>query len=127
MIITREGDEDSRFEFRLEFNEALERVYGLGKTYVGYVSFNALRRHTTTCLNSYNVISIFLRQRGFPFGAVDRIGAALVPRKSKDDLVQTTKVTTDFSEFWDDENHFRPTFTIEHDSESIKILWRPNN
>ncbi|CAI9295510.1 unnamed protein product [Lactuca saligna] len=125
ILIKQEVDEVSRFELGhgRESSEELESEYDGTKTYVGYVSFNSLRG--TAFLNStYNVILISLRQHGFPIGATDRIGAALVP---KNDPVQTTKLETDCSEFWD-EDHFRPTFTIKQNTKScINILWRPNH
>ncbi|KAI3750752.1 hypothetical protein L2E82_21546 [Cichorium intybus] len=117
IIIKQEQDEDPSFELLQESNEELEPEYRR-KTYVGYVSFNSLRH--IACLNStYNVISISSD------GHVDRIGATLVPRKSKDDAVQTTKVTTEYSELYE-EYRFTQAFTIKHDSKSsINILWRP--
>lgn len=39
------------------------------------------------------------------------IGVVLVPRVNKGDLVQTTKVGANCSEFWDNEREDRSTFT----------------
>ncbi|XP_023764577.2 TMV resistance protein N, partial [Lactuca sativa] len=91
-------------------------------TYVGYVSFSSLRH--TGCLNSiYKIISFSLDPEGL-YGDGYMFRAVLVP---KDDTVQTTKVTTDSSEFWDEEELYeRKTFTIQHDSNSsVEFLWHP--
>ncbi|CAI9297011.1 unnamed protein product [Lactuca saligna] len=91
-------------------------------TYVGYVSFSSLRH--TGCLNSiYKIISFSLDPEGL-YGDGYKFRAVLVP---KDDTVQTTKVATDSSEFWDEEELYeRKTFTIQHDSNSsVEFLWHP--
>ncbi|CAH1440760.1 unnamed protein product [Lactuca virosa] len=123
IIIKQKGvdEEDSGFEVWQESNTAPEPEYnGEPKTHVGYVSFSLLR-HTTPLNSSYNIISFYIHDTYWTSFA-----AELVPRRNKDDLVQTPKVATDSSEFWDEERDFiEPSFKIKHDSKScIKILWR---
>ncbi|CAH1431548.1 unnamed protein product [Lactuca virosa] len=80
-------------------------------TYAGYVSFSSLR-HT-----GYNFISFSYDEDLYGDGRWFR--AVLIPRGGP---MQTTKVTTDSSEFWDDN---RKTFIVNNDSNSsIKILWK---
>ncbi|KAL7588765.1 hypothetical protein Lser_V15G37385 [Lactuca serriola] len=114
IIIKQEPDEDPPFELMQDSNE-----YD-GKTiFIGYVSFGSLR-HTSLLTSPYNIIS-FSFDRGESY-----IGAELVPRVNKGDQVQTAKVGADCSEFWDNEDEDRSTFTLRHDSQSsIKILWQP--
>ena len=103
-------------ELGQEANETLDTRYH-DTRYVGYVSFSSLRH--TGCLNStYNFISFSCDEDLYGDGHSFR--AVLVP---KDDLMQTTKVTTDSSEFWDDNIK---TFVVKHDlNSSIEILWKP--
>ncbi|CAH1431547.1 unnamed protein product [Lactuca virosa] len=105
-------------ELDQEYNETLETHYD--QIFVGYVSFSSLRH--TGCLNStYNTISFSLDNE-YLYGGELRFRAVLVP---KDDPMQTPKVPTDSSEFWDGEFDYRKTFIIQHDSNSsIKILWK---
>ncbi|CAI9296990.1 unnamed protein product [Lactuca saligna] len=122
IIIKQEPDEDPPFELWQDSKQAGEPKYdGDLKTYVGYVSFNSLRR--TTLLNlSYDSISFSIKRYWTSFSA------ELVSRKGKDDLMQTRNVTADCSEFWDDEDDYRKTFRIQHVSKSsINILWRPSD
>lgn len=87
---------------------------------MGYVSFSSLRR-STSLNSSYNIISFSIKSSWSSFAA------ELVPRKSKDDPMQTTKVTTDSSEFWDEENDEYKAFIIQDDSNSyINIIWQYN-
>ncbi|KAL7588118.1 hypothetical protein Lser_V15G37380 [Lactuca serriola] len=122
-IIIKQGAEKDfqavHSEFGKESNKTLETHYG--HIFVGYVSFSSLRH--TGCLNStYNIISFSL-DKGHLYGDEYRFRTALVP---KDDPMQTTKVTPDSSEFWDDEVDYRKTFRIQHDSKSsVKIIWTP--
>ncbi|PWA68768.1 toll/interleukin-1 receptor (TIR) domain-containing protein [Artemisia annua] len=71
------------------------------QTYVGYVSFNLLKRHTPWWNSAwYNMISISVtgvEKSKFRFDNKTRFGGALVPRKSKGD-VQTRKVAPDYSQ-----------------------------
>nr|KAJ0191973.1 hypothetical protein LSAT_V11C800409120 [Lactuca sativa] len=100
IIMKQEQDqENSRFEIWQDSNDSPEPEYdGEVTTHVGYVSFSSLRQ--TTSLNpSYNIISFSIK------GYWTSFAAELVPRKSKDDPVQTRKVATDCSEFWDEENN----------------------
>nr|KAJ0196228.1 hypothetical protein LSAT_V11C700387130 [Lactuca sativa] len=112
-------EEDSRFELWQESHEAPKPEYiGKGKTHMGYIPFGSLRQ-TTSMNSSHNIISFSIKSNWTSFAA------QLVLRKSKDDTHQTTKATTNSSEFWDKEDHNRKTFEIQQDSESsIKILWR---
>ncbi|CAH1431582.1 unnamed protein product [Lactuca virosa] len=110
---------DSRFEIWQESNEAPEPEYGGDlRTHVEYVSFSSLRQ--TTSLNpSYNIISFSIKGHWTSFAA------ELVPRKSKDHPVQTTKVAKDSSEFWNEENDAYKPFMIQDSSKSsINIKWR---
>ncbi|KAL7590373.1 hypothetical protein Lser_V15G37489 [Lactuca serriola] len=119
IIIKQDPDqEDSRFEIWQESNEAPEPEYdGEVKTYVGYVSFSSLRR-TTSLNSSYNIISFSIQRHWTSFSV------EFVPRKSKDDPVQTTKVATDCSEFWHEENDEYKSFMIQDNSKSsISILY----
>ncbi|KAL7587241.1 hypothetical protein Lser_V15G37379 [Lactuca serriola] len=112
-------EKDFQSELSQESNEtALETRNP--DTYVGYVSFSSLRH--TGCLNStYNFISFSCNEDLYSYG--HRFRAALI---SKDDPMQTTKVQTDSSEFWDHKFDCR-TFMVKHDSNSsIKILWEPS-
>ncbi|KAL9999352.1 putative TIR domain, P-loop containing nucleoside triphosphate hydrolase [Helianthus debilis subsp. tardiflorus] len=119
-------DKDSRSEVWQESDEAPESYFY--SIYVGYVSFNSLMRHGARLNSAYNMIS-FSTDAEYETSCEgeSRFVAELVPRKSKDDHgVQTTKVTTDCSQFFDDERVYGKTFTIQRHSESsIKILWRP--
>ncbi|CAH1431608.1 unnamed protein product [Lactuca virosa] len=122
VIIKQDTDEeDSRFEIWQEYNETSEPVYdGEVRTHVRYVSFCSLRR-TTSLNSSYNIISFSIKSNWTMFAA------ELVPRKSKDDPMQTTKVSTDSSEFWDEENDEYKAFMIQDDSKScINIIWQYN-
>ncbi|CAH1431540.1 unnamed protein product [Lactuca virosa] len=88
--------ENFQCELGQKSNETLETHNP--DTYVGYVSFSSLRH--TRCFNStYNIISFSLDPEGL-YGDGYKFRAVLFP---KDDTVQTTKVTTDSSEFWDEE------------------------
>ncbi|KAL4574279.1 hypothetical protein LXL04_021107 [Taraxacum kok-saghyz] len=90
-------------------------------THVGYVSFSSLR-HTGCFSSTFDTISFSLEDEDL-YGDAFRFRVVLVP---KYDVMQTTKVAADSSEFWDEEVGYSKTFTILHDSNSfIKILWRP--
>ncbi|CAI9297050.1 unnamed protein product [Lactuca saligna] len=122
-------EENSLFELLRESNEAVEPIYDGTRTFIGYVSFGSLR-HTTFPNSSYNMISFSLKVMDWNLlKNGNYVGAELVPRKSKGDQLQTTKVATDSSEFLDEEKVYaRKTFTIQvqHDSKSsINIIWRP--
>ncbi|CAI9297055.1 unnamed protein product [Lactuca saligna] len=120
IIIKQDPDqEDSRFEIWQESNETPEPEYdGEVKTYVGYVSFSSLRR-TTSLNSSYNIISFSIQRHWTSFSA------EFVPRKSKDDPVQTTKVATDCSEFWHEENdEYKAFMTQDNSKSSVSILFR---
>lgn len=125
IVIKQEVDDDILFEIWKESTEIVEPVYGdQTKTYVGYVPFGSLR-HTTLSNLSYNMISVSME-----VGHVNEtcVGVELVPRKSKGDRPQTTKVATNSSEFWDEEDYGSKTFTIQDDPKSsIHIIWRPLN
>ncbi|XP_042753166.2 TMV resistance protein N [Lactuca sativa] len=125
IVIKQEVDDDILFEIWKESTEIVEHVYGdQTKTYVGYVPFGSLR-HTTLSNLSYNMISVSME-----VGHVNEtcVGVELVPRKSKGDRPQTTKVATNSSEFWDEEDYGSKTFTIQDDPKSsIHIIWRPLN
>ncbi|KAL7586430.1 hypothetical protein Lser_V15G37481 [Lactuca serriola] len=111
--------EDSWFEIWQESNDVPEPEYdGDVWTQVGYVSFSSLR--LTTSLNPlYNIITFSIK------GYWSLFAAELVPRKSKDDQVQTIKDATDSSEFWDEKDDFNQTFMIQDNSKSsINIIWR---
>ncbi|KAL7586431.1 hypothetical protein Lser_V15G37487 [Lactuca serriola] len=113
-------EEDSRFEIWHESDETPEPEYleGEVKTSVGYVSFSSLRQ-TTSLNSSYSIISFSIKRNWTSF-AVE-----LVPRKSKDDPVQTTKAATDCSEFWHEENDEYKAFMIQDNSKySINIIWK---
>ncbi|GJR31910.1 Toll/interleukin-1 receptor domain-containing protein [Tanacetum coccineum] len=89
-------------------------------TYVGYVSFKMLKRHTQASWwnSAYNITSflIFVERATF--------GAKLVLRKSKGHAVLTAKAASDYSEFWDEQYGDRKTFTIQDDlNSSIKIVY----
>ncbi|KAL7589852.1 hypothetical protein Lser_V15G37395 [Lactuca serriola] len=115
-ITIKQGiDEDFHSLFGQESNETEISFYGT--VCVGYVSFSSLKK--TECLNStYNMLSFSVHCKDKEDER--RFRAVLVPRKNRDDLMQTT----DNSEFWDDGK----TFRVQHDSESsIKILWTPHN
>ncbi|KAL4557560.1 hypothetical protein LXL04_035743 [Taraxacum kok-saghyz] len=124
IVIKEEVDEeDCLFERSHGSNKVVEpECVDDTKTFVGYVSFGSLR-HSIFSNSSYTTTSVSLdcmyRDSDVPHSY---FGAQLVPRKSIGDEVQTTKITTDYSEFWDGELDGVPTFTIEHDSKSsIKI------
>ncbi|KAL7588033.1 hypothetical protein Lser_V15G37468 [Lactuca serriola] len=112
-------EEDSRFEIWQESNEVPEPEYGGDvRTHVGYVSFSSLRQ-TTSLSPSYNIISFSIK------GYWTSFAAELVPRKSKDDPVQTRKFATDCSEFWDEANDASKEFMIQDNSKSsINIIWK---
>ncbi|CAI9265231.1 unnamed protein product [Lactuca saligna] len=93
---------------------------------IGYVSFSSLM-HTTLSTTSYNAIS-FSIQNKYCNLLEARVVIELIPRKRKGDQLLKTKVTTDRSEFWDEDDDVRKTFRIQHDSSSsIKIVWHPYN
>ncbi|KAJ0900236.1 putative leucine-rich repeat domain superfamily [Helianthus annuus] len=123
----QDRDKDSRSEVWQESDEAPESYFN--SIYVGYVSFNSLVRHGARLNSAYNMISLSIdAEYETSCEGESRFVAELVPRKSKnhDHGVQTTKVTTDCSQFFDDERVYGKTFTIQRHSESsIKILWRP--
>ncbi|KAL7589900.1 hypothetical protein Lser_V15G36306 [Lactuca serriola] len=123
IIITQESEpdeEDSRFEIWQDSDELPEPEYGgKVKTYVGYVSFSSMMQ-TISLNSSHNIISFSIKSYWTSF-AVE-----LVPRKSQYDQVQTTKVSTNCSEYWGENDAYGRCFTTQHDSKSsIKILWRP--
>ncbi|KAL8258324.1 hypothetical protein R6Q59_030365 [Mikania micrantha] len=122
----RDIDEDYQSEILHEFDEQPESYFN--STYVGYISFNSLMRRGARLNSTYNVISIsIVSEYEFSCEGESRFVAELVPRIRKDDhTAQTTKGTTDRSQFYHDERQFGDTFTIQSHSEaSIKILWRP--
>ena len=126
-IVIKQGvdEEDSLFEFSFGSTAVVEpEIVDKKRTYVGYVSFGSLR-HTACSNSSYTRTSISLDCNRVVLDYY--CGVELVPRKSKGDEVQTTKVTADYSEFWDHDRDGRPpTFRMNYDSKSsIKILWRP--
>ncbi|GKC78640.1 hypothetical protein Tco_1129414 [Tanacetum coccineum] len=89
-------------------------------------------RHTPHWNSAYNKIFISVTGKSMRTNnsmLEDEIsfGAALVPRKSKDNAVRTEKFASDCSEYWDEEFEDRKTFTIQHDdsNSSIKIEWHP--
>ncbi|CAH1424775.1 unnamed protein product [Lactuca virosa] len=126
IVIKQEVDEDSLFELWQEPNEVIKPEFDKNTTYIGYVSFGSLR-HTGFSNSLYTTISVSLdsRYRNSSKGQ-SYVGAELVPRKSKGDQLQTTKVATDSSEYWDEEASSIKTFKIKRGSKSsIKILWRP--
>nr|KAJ0190436.1 hypothetical protein LSAT_V11C800409020 [Lactuca sativa] len=117
IIKPERDDQDPPFEVSQESNGgALEH----DTSFIGYVSFSSLKR--TTLLNpSYNILSFSTTTK-----YLSSFAAKLIPRKSKLDSMETTKIAIDCSEFWDEEEDHSPTFTIKQDSEScISILWRP--
>lgn len=95
-------------------------------TYTGYLSFNWLKRHTRVPWwnSAYNMISLSVTDGNK--GKDISFEAALLPKESKGDPVQTTKMATYYSEFWDKEHENKKTFTIQQDSNFyINIQWRP--
>ncbi|KAK1415962.1 hypothetical protein QVD17_31750 [Tagetes erecta] len=119
-------DTDFRSEVCQESDEASNESY-FNSTYIGYVSFNSLIRHGARLNPAYNMISFSIDATyETSYEGESRFVAELIPRKSKDHVAQTTKVTPDCSHFYDEEREFGKTFTIQRHSESsIKILWRP--
>ncbi|KAL4574934.1 hypothetical protein LXL04_021774 [Taraxacum kok-saghyz] len=82
--------------------------------------FRFLLRQTTSLDSSYNTISFSLNYLWWSSLA------ELVPRKNKDDPLQTTKAATNSPEFWEEKDGYTPSFVIEHDSKSfVKIQWMP--
>ncbi|KAL4562807.1 hypothetical protein LXL04_026838 [Taraxacum kok-saghyz] len=125
IIMKQEADEeDWRFEKWQESDKAPEPEYG-GEmmTFVGYVSFGSIRK-TTSLSPSYNVISFTITKKSW-----SSFAAELVPVKSKDEAVQTTKDATNCSELRDEEDGYftrSMKFQIHQDSNSnIKIRWCP--
>ncbi|CAI9297045.1 unnamed protein product [Lactuca saligna] len=126
IVIKQEVDEDSLFELWQEPNEVIKPEFDKNTTYIGYVSFGSLR-HTGFSNSLYTMISVSLDSRYMNSSKGESyVGAELVPRKSKGDQPQATKVATDSSEYWDEKASSIKTFKIKRDSKSsIKILWRP--
>ncbi|KAL4570072.1 hypothetical protein LXL04_025723 [Taraxacum kok-saghyz] len=124
IVIKQEVDEeDSLFEFSFGSSEVVEpEIADIKMTCVGYVSFGSLR-HSACSNSSYTRTSISLDCNSDVLDYY--FGVELVPRKSKGDEVQTTKVTADYSEFWDhDRDGESPTFRMDYDSKSsVKIVW----
>ncbi|CAH1431619.1 unnamed protein product [Lactuca virosa] len=90
-----------------------------GHTFTLHLPDDCSLRQTTSLNSSYNIISFSIKDDWTSFAA------ELVPRISEDDPLQTTKVATDSSEYWNDELT-RKAFTIQHDLYSfIRILWQP--
>ncbi|KAL4574932.1 hypothetical protein LXL04_021772 [Taraxacum kok-saghyz] len=118
-ISKHESDTEYDYVFLKDSDEEPEPQYdGDVSTHVGYVSFSALRQ-TTSLNSSYNTISVFIKDDWRSFTA------ELVPRKNKDDPLQTTKAATMSPEFWDEKDIYGPNFEIEHDSKSfVKIRWQ---
>ncbi|KAK1415964.1 hypothetical protein QVD17_31752 [Tagetes erecta] len=123
----QELENDSRSEVWQECDEAPDESY-FNTTYVGYVSFNSLMRHGARLSSTYNVISFsIIAEHETSYEGESMFVAELVSRRRKDDhTVQTTKVKTDCSHFYDEDRPYGNTFTIQgHSESSIKILWRP--
>ncbi|KAL4562804.1 hypothetical protein LXL04_026835 [Taraxacum kok-saghyz] len=104
--------------------KATEPQYaGEMRTHVIYASFSSLRK-TTSLNSSYNIISFSIN------GDWSSFTLELVPMKSKDDGGQSIKVTTNCSEFRDEEDGYfmsSTNFPIHQDSKSnIKISWSCN-
>ncbi|KAL4574930.1 hypothetical protein LXL04_021770 [Taraxacum kok-saghyz] len=118
-ISKHESDKEYDYVFLKDSNEEPEPEYDEEvNTYVGYVSFSALRQ-TTSLNSSYNTISFSIKDDSW-----NSLTAELVPRKNKDDPLQTTKAATNSPEFWDDKDEDYPSFKIEHDSKSfVNIQW----
>ncbi|KAL4579465.1 hypothetical protein LXL04_015613 [Taraxacum kok-saghyz] len=119
-ISKHESDKEYDYVFLKDSDEEPEPEYhGDLRTCVGYVSFSALRQ-TTSLNSSYNTISFSIDYPWYSFTA------KLVPRKNKDDPLQTTKAATNSPEFWDDKDRYNtPSFKIKHDSKSfVNIRWR---
>lgn len=115
-IIIKQEPDNREYVFKnWRFDKQPEPEYdGKVKTYVGYVPFSSLRR-TTSLNSSYNIISFHIHKM-----YRTSFTAELVPRRSKDDLLQTTQVATNCSEFWNNGQ----TFEIQQDlGSSIKISW----
>ncbi|PWA55184.1 toll/interleukin-1 receptor (TIR) domain-containing protein [Artemisia annua] len=127
IIVKPEMGKDFQSEVWQVSSEAPETC-PYGKTYVGYVSFNLIKKHTPWWNSAYSMISISVTgEEKSPcvpdLGYDINYGCKLVPEKIQGDELQTRKVARNFSEFWDNEK----TFTIQHVSNSsIKIVWRPH-
>ncbi|GKG30202.1 hypothetical protein Tco_0420100, partial [Tanacetum coccineum] len=74
--------------------------------------------HTPHWNSAYNKIFISVTGKSM---RTNNIGAALVPRKSKDNAVRTENFASDCSEYWDEEFEDRKTFTIQHDESNMTI------
>ncbi|CAI9297053.1 unnamed protein product [Lactuca saligna] len=115
-IIIKQEPDNREYVFKnWRFDKQPEPEYdGKVKTYVGYVPFSSLRR-ITSLNSSYNIISFHIHKMYWT-----SFTAELVPRRSKDDLLQITQVATNCSEFWNNGQ----TFEIQQDlGSSIKISW----
>lgn len=128
ITMKHELDKDSRSEVWKETDEDEVPESYFNSTYIGYISFNSLMRHDTRLNLAYNIISFTIGPNyETSYEGESRFVAELVPRKTKDDhAVGTTKVSTDCSQFYDEEREYEKTFTIQcHTESSVKILWRP--
>ncbi|KAL4570116.1 hypothetical protein LXL04_025767 [Taraxacum kok-saghyz] len=121
--ITMKQEDPPLFDLSHECHEAVEPTYKSNdkyKTCVGYVSFSSLR-HTKLLTSSCNIISLTIKDmNSTTYGGIE-----LIPRKSKNDEMQTP----DSSDFWDKKHqdaNLNP-FTIQQcDSDSsIEISWTP--
>ncbi|KAI3516496.1 hypothetical protein L1887_15414 [Cichorium endivia] len=126
IVIKQEVDEDSLFELCQESNKAVKSAYDYKiNICIGYVSFASLG-HTAFSNSLHTIISVSCNSMYLTSDQFSKVcvGVELIPRKSKGDEVQTPKVATDPSEFWNDG---RQIFRIQDESKSpVEIIWRPD-
>ncbi|KAL4574931.1 hypothetical protein LXL04_021771 [Taraxacum kok-saghyz] len=118
-VFLKDSDEEPEPEYdgRAKYKGRVRKYKGRVRTYVGYVPFSALRQ-TTSLNSSNNTISFSIHTPCW-----DSFTAELIPRKNKDDPLQTTKPATNSPQFSDEKD--RPSFKIEQDSKSfVNIYWK---